>query len=246
MSFILCAQTIFGNLFVIRTLQIFFARSLVPTSELTKIGTTIICATILTVFFCSQTSTAAIFLVLIEQLAVIPLLLMREKKIIDQMRFEVPTFVNRWIMNLKLGAASVSARDKSLITHSEKFQALIRPLFTASTANQMVQKHPLMSVAVARELVRTANEPHAALARLENLREMLRRAEEFRRKSGQATRQTTIQSTVMLILLFALMIFTLHRYGWRRSADLVLWSVLLSALGVVTMSFLARKTKWKV
>jgi len=246
MSLILCAQTVFGNLFVIRTLQIFATRSLIPTSALTKIGTAIICVASFVVFFCDSSPILAGILILIAHLSVIPMGLYLERKKIAELCVELPTFVNRWIMNLKLGAASTSSREKSLASHSEQFQALMRPLFSTTNAQQLSRKHPLMSLSVSRELVRTANEPHAALARLENLRETLRRADEFRRKSGQATRQTTIQSSVMLFLLFALMIFTLHRYGWRRCSDLVLWSVLLSAFGVASMSVLSRKTRWKV
>jgi Flp pilus assembly protein TadB len=245
MSLVLCACSLFGNLFVIRTLQIFRERALISQTTLTKIGTLAICGGVFAVFFFIHRPLAATFACLFAWLTPLPALLAIERRKLTEYRDFVPLFLDRWIMNLKLGAASTSARDAALTTMPAPFQALIRPIFAPRMVATPV-KSPLLHGFAARELARLANEPHLALPRLENLREVLRKSDDFRRKSGQATRQTAIQSAVMLILFFPLLIFTVHLHGWDAISDLVLWSVLLTAFGAVAMQALARKTRWKI
>lgn len=246
MQLILYAQLVFGNLFVIRTLQIFRARALVSTSTVTKTGTAFVCASATLSFFYARNIfqysgliTGCIFICL-------ALLFVFEHREIAALKNEVPVFIDRWILNLRLGLALPTARDMALRDHSESFQTLLRPVFNTQSSVAPRRRHLLLNAAVLNELERLQLEPHSALSRLENLRFLLRKTTEFRRKSGQATRQTAIQSVVMMILLIALTFFTLHRYGWHRAGDLVLWALFLSAIGVITMYLMARKSKWKV
>lgn len=245
MSLVFCVSSVFGILFVIRTLQIFRTRALISPKALTKIGTIAICGVLIADFSSFQWPTEALFLLFIAFLTPLPLLMFLERTRLQRMKIRVPVFLDRWIMNLKLGAASTPARDRSMASQSEDFQALMRPLFTSAKRFENAT-HPLLPLFCARELCRIQNEPHLALARLENLREVLRKSDDFRRKSGQATRQTAIQSVVMLLLYAALLIFTIARGGWRANSDLVLWSVLFTAIGVISMTFLAQKTRWKL
>src|SRR5262249_32882328 len=162
-------------------------------------------------------------------------LFLLERREIDVLKSEIAVFLDRWILNLRLGSALPVARESALREHSNAFQSLMRPVFTTRSGVIARDRHALLNPSVMRELEKLHAHPHSALPRLENLRQLLRKSAEFRRKSGQAVRQTAIQSTVMMILLFALMIFTLKRYGWKQSGDLILLSLGLASLGVVTM-----------
>lgn len=246
MAVILYSQLMFGNLFVIRTLQIFQERALLNTTTLTKIGTTSACASALICFFCAHNAILASGLTVTAIFFAIACLFFCERRQIDAFKSEIAPFLDRWILNLRLGSALPSARESALLEQTDGFQNLLRPLFSARNTPPSKRQHLLFTAPVLSELERLQKEPHAALARLENLRSMLRHSSEFRRKSGQAVRQTQIQSSVMLLLLFALTFFTLYRYGWKRTSDIVLGAVGLSILGVVSMHYLARKSQWKI
>ena len=243
MKLFLYLQLAFGFLFVIRTLQIFRARALISTSVVTKTGTGFVCACVMLSFFGARNPIWCSVSLFVCVFCFVSALFLLERRQIDSLKQDVPLFLDRWILNLRLGSALTSAREMALKDHSPAFQSLMRPVFATQ---QTRSHHALMHFSVLAELERLQLEPHSALARLENLRAYLRKSSEFRRKSGQATRQTAIQSGVMLILLLALMVFTLHRYGWRHSGDLVLEAGALSIFGVTVMYVLSRKTRWKI
>jgi hypothetical protein len=241
---ILFVQLVFGILIVIRTIDIFRARALLSASATVKVGIIFVCALAWNAFFCAKDLVLSFFFTLALLGTLAGALFFCERRKIDTLKAEIPVFLDRWILNLRLGSAVSTARDAALREHSENFQTLLRPLF--ATGVQARRTHLLLHGALVAELERAHLEPHSALARLENLRAMLRKQSEFRRKSGQAAHQTAIQAGVMLLLLVALTLFTLQRYGWRRCSDLILASVGLSLAGLICMIFLARKTKWKI
>lgn len=244
MPLIFFAQTAFGILFVIRTLDIFRARALLSSRALAKIGIIFVCMLVWSAFFSVSNFIFGISLALAALSGLIVTLILCERRKIDALKAEIPLFLDRWILNLRLGSALITARDAALREHSENFRALLQPLF--ATQPQAGKMHLLIRGAVVAELEHIHREPHSALARLENLRQMLRKMAEFRRKSGQAVHQTAIQAGVMLFLQLALSIFTLKRYGWRRTSDLILAALALSLAGLAIMFLLARKTKWKI
>jgi hypothetical protein len=243
---ILYVQLVFGILFVIRTLQLFRARALLSTSVVTKTGTAFVFACLLIGFFGTQNVFLSAGMLLLSVFLAVSALFLLERREIDVLKSEIALFLDRWILNLRLGSALASARESALGEHSIAFQSLMRPVFSAQNASSARDRHVLLSAPVMRELEKMQSEPHSATARLENLRHLLRKSADFRRKSGQAVRQTAIQSAVMMILLFALMLYTLHRYGWKRSGDLILISGGLASMGAVTMYALSRKTRWKI
>jgi hypothetical protein len=243
---ILYSQLLFGNLFAIRTLHIFHSRALLSVKMLTKIGTAFVCASALTSFYAAQNAFLCSCLIVSGLFILIISLFVCERRQIDALKSEVPLFLDRWILNLRLGLALPTAREAALHEQSEGFQILMRPLFATRSVPGQKRRHLLFAAAALQELESLHGEAHSALARLENLRALLRKTSEFRRKSGQATRQSYIQATVMLLLLIALTLFTLYRYGWKQASDLITGAILLSAMGLVTMHFMARKTKWKI
>ena len=244
MPLILYAQLVIGILFVIRTIQVFRARALISDDQATKTGTSFVCANLLVSFFgASAPILCAGLLAGMIPFAVCAMFFLERRKI-SRLKGEIPAFLDCWILNLRLGFAVSAAREAALREQDESFQILLRPVFNAQTGAK--RRHILLSIPLAEEFENLAREPHSALSRLENLRAYLKTSAEFRRKSGQATRQATIQASVMTVLLFALMIFTVHRYGWRQSGDLILASIFLSMAGVLCMCWIARKGKWKI
>ena len=239
-------QLVAGNLFVIRTLQIFRGRALLSTTTVTKTGTVFVCASSLIGFFCNNSPVLCFGLHFGGVFLCVVTLFCIERQQLLRLRGEVPLFLDRWILNLRLGSALTAARRDALLEHSEAFRTLAQPLFDTVSGPSRTPHHVLFSTQVLDELQRLHQEPHAAIERLENLRHLLRKSTEFRRKSGQAVRQTRIQSAVMLCLLIALSVFTLTRYRWRECADLVALSAVLSLLGLAVMHLLARKSTWKI
>jgi len=243
---ILFAQTLFGSWFVIRTLQVFHARSLVKSSVIKKVGTFFVFIVLSSGFLCAFDaflSAICIFATLITNFL---LLFTLERRQIDTLKSEFSPFLDRWILNLKLGLAAAHARELALSMHSDGFRSLVHPVFAFETSMNSIQKHVLLSSSVVQELRKISTESHLCLSRLEVMRSNVRKLENFRRKSGHAVRQTRTQAVVMMIMLVALTIFTLLRYGVRPMADLILCAILTSSLGVLIMLTLARKTKWKV
>ena len=243
MNLIFFAQTLLGILFVIRTNQIFRARALLSAELVTKAGTIFVSIAILTAILCKHSLTLAFLGMCANVFCSFAALFWCERRQFDALKAEIPWFLDRWILNSRLGSAPVTARERALLEQSENFRALLRPVFSAQGARA---RHSLLPSAILCELERIQVEPHAALARLEALRETLRKAADFRRRSGQAVRQTQIQSALMVLLMLALTGFTLQRYGWRRVSDLVVMSILLSSLGALAMHYVARKTRWKI
>jgi len=240
--FFLCLM--FGLLFVIRTMHVFRARNVIRANVVTKIGTVMLSALIWSSFCWHGNLFRALLIALTLIVSPLILFFILERKRIAEFKASVPIFLDRWILNLRLGNSVTSARDAALRDECEDLQALLRPVF-ANRASEPTE-HILLPQNVLKEFAQIAGSTHGALARLENLRDYVRKTSEFRRKSGQATRQTAIQSLVMMVLLFALGVFTVHRYGWTRTADLVTFSALISFIGVALMFYLARKTRWNL
>ena len=244
MGLILFVQTLFGNLFVFRTLMIFHHRGLISEDCVTKTGTVFMSAMVLLQI--AHIFSASTQLLLSITLALTPffILVLSEKRQTNYLQARFLIFIDHWILNMHLGNSILSARDKALHEESKIFRTLMQPLFQTQTPSRHL--HLFLSPSVALELSQISGATHSACARLEKLRDLLQQTSEFRHRSGQATLQTGIQAAVMLLLLFALIIFSIHRYGWTRCGDLVLGSSLLSVTGVFLMLRLARKTKWKL
>ena len=244
MALILFAISVFGNLSALRILIHFRSRALISSQHLTKIGTGSCVIIICALFFCARDLISAVIAVMCALSVIFFSLWFIERRQIDALKREVPGFLDRWILNMKLGSSLSAARTAALQESHTRVRSLIEPLFMSQAPPSRV--HLILDEKVLPELLELSHSPHSALARLENAREWMRKSDEFRRKSGQAVRQTTIQALVLLILLFALAVFTVQRHGWRRNSDLIKASFVLSGLGIFTMRHLAGKRRWKI
>lgn len=241
MQLILFSILVFGQLFVIRTRRIFSDRAMISQNHLTKIGTGTSTSLVLGAFFMSPlwASAFAIF-VLVFFFAILKFMEHRQGEVFRAM---IPNFIEAWILNLRLGLAESHAREKALQEMDLRFAKLVRTrLNSPFLRSDSLIFDPLLLKEL-RDIVQT---PHLALQKLECLRSNLKRASDFRRRSGQATRQTRIQSLTMLVLLFALSGVATKRYGWSQVGDLVGFAIILASIGIFIIQLLARKTKWRI
>lgn len=244
MALVSFSHLLLGMLFVIRTTQVFRARAVISQEVVTKTGTGLVAMMCSAQFFCAHSPWHAFFADVFLAFSPLVFFSLHERRQLTIMRARVPLFVDRWILNLRLGQSVSAAREAALREESEILKALLRPLFGARSTPRA--DHVLLPAFVCREFEIISSSAQSPLGRLENLRLELRRVSEFRHKSGQAVRQTAIQSSLMLILQFALMVFTVQRYGWTRSGDFLVISALLSVFGVALMMRFAKKRRWNL
>jgi Flp pilus assembly protein TadB len=243
MTLVAFAFLISGIVFVMRTLHVFRERGLISEPIVTKIGIAWLALMNCAPFVLRAHPIGRISLQVALALMLVVVFFLLERQRLADFRTRIPIFLDRWILNLRLGVSVNAARDAALREECENFQALLRPIFETRGGDR--DRHLLLAANMRREFEQISLSQHSSLARLENLRQILRKTTEFRRKSGQAGRQTAIQSSVMLVLVFAMAIYTVQRYGWTQSGGFITGSALLNVLGVLLMMHLARKSKWK-
>ena len=114
MALILFLISMFGNLSALRVLRIFRSRALISPNSLTKIGTTAFVMMNITVFFCASDVIACFSAVIMTIALIYFALWCVERRQIDGLKKEIPAFLDRWILNMKLGNSLSSARDAAL------------------------------------------------------------------------------------------------------------------------------------
>ncbi len=243
---IIFSQTLFGLWFVMRTSQLFRDHALINTSTVTKTGTVFNTIILLIAFSFANNSTMNAFLILLVVICNFLLLNLLERRQIDTLKSEFPLFLDRWILNIKMGLGSRAARDKALAALSLPFQMLIQPIFAVNPSDSTDRRHVLLTSSMLNDLQRINAESHLTLSRLETLRSNIRKTEDFRRRSGQATQQVRIQATVMLFIQLALALYMIPRYGLRQIGDFLTLSTLLCIAGLVSMLLLAKKSSWNI
>ena len=239
------AQTMFGILIVIRTLGFFSDRHVIDRSVLTKIGTACAVVMILTQIFLIDDARVGLLASMIIAIIQTAMLWSLERRTIREMIERTPRFLDRWILNLSIGKAFRSSWENALSFESEHFQSMFRPLFETN-ATPSRRPHAVLPPLIADEIVRIQDQPHLAVARIDSLRRILKKSSEFRRKSGQAVSQASIQSLLLLFLHLALVVFVVHRHGWHDVMDLVIASSILTGAGNLLIYRLARKSKWRI
>jgi hypothetical protein len=241
MSLILFSQTIFGNLVAFRILRRFRHRALISTTSLTKIGTAFALSLSVTLLFFFREREPLLFI--IATLVVLQVALkLKERRNIERLAGHFPHFLDRWLLNLRMGFASSTARERALSSSEGQFRALVAPIFESRTA----EHHLFLSYRDVQELRSASLEPHSTVGRLENLRRCVARRAGFRRRSIQALKQATIQSAVLISLHTALCIFILTRGDARAHTDLIAGSSLLTACGVLILRLMARRIRWTI
>lgn len=242
MALIFFAQSMFGNLIVIRILREFSDRALISSRFLCGIGIFFALITSAVSFFPGMTSSFLLLIVCFSIVAVRWTLKNKEDGVNSTLAGQLGPFLDAWILNLRTGMSLSFARERALLRSEPLFQSLLRPVFQGATSH----RHVFLSKSILNELRLAAETPHNALERLQNLRGALTRSEIFRRKSGQALRQANLQATVLLILQFLLTGFVVHRAGWRGNLDLIVLAAGMAAAGAYSIRYLSRRIKWTI
>ncbi len=250
MTLLLFAQSMFGNMIVIRILLRFRDRSLISTTSLTKIGTAFAALMCFGAIFLLSHAQFLLLALIVSAVVLQLLLKVRENRRIEILVARFPQFLDRWLLNLRTGCANTSARDRALSACDDQFRALIKPLFDAVSTNEHTARtdsaHLFLTAHIVHELRAIHSQSHNTVPRLQNLRRYLARESDFRRKSGQALRQASIQSSVLVLMHLALSMFTALRCGIWACADLIALSTLLTIAGVLILRLLARRIRWTI
>lgn len=244
MTLILLSQTMFGNLVAIRILRRFRHRALISTASLTKIGIAFALALSAGVLFSFSRAREPLIFIIAAPLLLQTILKIQERRRIERLYAYFPRFLDRWLLNLRMGLAGSAAREKALSGADEQFRALIAPLFEG--ARRPGERHLFLSVREVCELKAAQLEPHSTVSRLQNLRKGVARAANFRRKSGQALRQAAVQSALLLLMHIALCFFTVARGDAAANLDLIAGASLLTVSGVLVLRLMARRIRWTI
>lgn len=246
MSIIFFAQTAFGFLFATRILRKFRRRSLVSQRTLTKIGTAFAASMCFVAFMQPRVPRLSFFTVIFAVFALEFSVHCAEKAVIVRLQHEFPLFLAKWRLNLRVGIPATTARERALNDSDETFRTLLRPVFALTDSKHVPASHAFLNENCLRELIELQKQSHNTLQRLTEMRANLIRESDFRRKSGQALRQASIQSLVMVALHFALCVFVGLRFGFLRNIDVIGLSTVLTASGAWFLRLIARRIRWSV
>lgn len=245
MSLIFFAQSMFGQLFAIRILRSVRDQALVTPDFLAKIGTAFAAIVAFGPVLLFSSPKYSFILVISALLALRLVVRHQENRARELLLLILPHFVDRWLLNLKTGMSFTRARDSALAATDPRFRGLMAPLLERGSGSPR-PRHAFIENRVVDALRRIEATSPLATARLENLRDTLRDASDFRRKSGHALRQARVQGAVLLVLHFALVVFVGRRFGWSAQADLLVGATLWTGLGVLILNFIARRIKWTI
>ncbi len=188
------------------------------------------------------------FLLLIASLSSCDFIFRRRLE--SRIHTEFPDFINGLILAMKTGMSFRAAVEKRLSNPGKLWEKWLRALldshvFLPLNAPLQPENRTSFLQAHAEELRHAHENPHHALARLENLRRKLRVSSEFRRKSGQALLQARIQITVMTLLYIALLAITMRQFQIAAHKRLILLSLAMFSAGQIVFWLIARKRTWK-
>lgn len=241
--------SILGFAVAYRISKFFIHRNLLSKSEMTKIGTAFLVVAISFIAIVPRARIAlwiAIFLPLSMMAFSLVVLVKTRAKRFRERFLETLTLI---LLKMKSGksfrqalAESVDESDRSHRTKLGEIANVVA--FSQQDEVASISDEFVREVVV--EFKRVDQSPHSAIRRLTVFRDKLRIEDDFRHRSGQALAQIRAQSFVMSGLYLAVLLFTLHRFGWRKNSDVFLASFALFACGAIWIWFGGRRMKWKV
>ncbi len=131
MALFLFLLSLFGLLSALRLSREFLTRAVITKSLVTKTGTLTCSACVLAVFFSAHNTFNAVFIAISVPIAFAIALFMFERRQIDTLKLQTPLFLDRWILNMRLGQSVSSAREAALRDSSDRLRALLQPMFKA-------------------------------------------------------------------------------------------------------------------
>ncbi len=244
-------SSVFGFVFVVRTLRQWQSQALLSKEVLTKFGTTYYLILIL-----SHGLSDSIFWITLN--AFTPVFVFYQAEFFIHLRCRrklshgLFPLVQETILSMKMGSGFRSAFQKAIersedIYFRKKLGDLMQSVVFSQQVTEGQSVFPRGSLGEwCREFRKIDQQGHRAVERLENLRRKLQIENDFRRRSGQLLAQLHLQSGLLALLYLFLMVFVMAQFGFLSNWKLILLSFTLFLIGLVLSYLLGGKIKWKV
>ena len=185
-----------------------------------------------------------IVIFLSPQLAILAIILFRERKIEEQ----IVSILDFLILSMSGGRSFRSSFEK-YISVQKGYLKIILEDFYKVMCFQIACKTSLRSVKTRfflEELLEIDRSGHKQLERLKCLRRRLAIEKTFRRKSRQATTQVRAQAVLMTVMYVFLSIYVCSEFGWQRIC--VLWATasFIFLIGLFLVLTMGRNYQWKL
>ena len=245
--------TAFGCAFAFRICALALERKVSSRATLIRIGTVGALLSALTIATFARTRTQAWMLAVAPALALLAHFAIERARRESRFRSELYGFLNACILRMKSGEAFRPALDGAIEDADPRARPRLRELRDVVVFSQQSPECGAVRAKVfgrtlalaARELALADRDSHSATRRCSALRDRVRLEDEFRRKSGQASRQARAQSLVLAGLYLATFAFVGHHFGIAKNLRLLGASALLFATGLFWTQTTGRKLKWK-
>ncbi|MAV92222.1 MAG: hypothetical protein CL676_12450 [Bdellovibrionaceae bacterium] len=176
---------------------------------------------------------------------VLPHLLKTKREILCSKGFQA--FLQAAIFEMKCGVGFLSAAKKQSAHLPKEIRDQI--LFNISNSTSNSGKNPLLQNKKLRfwcqELEKIGRKNANQLNQLITLEKQIRLDALLRHRSSKALLQTRMQAFFISFLFVGLSVFSLKTYPLQQIKWLILISILLMALGLLLLTWISRKRKWK-
>lgn len=227
----------------------FVHRNHLANSDMTKIGTACFLITLALLVMLPRERFMlwiAIFLpLMIMAFSLAALVKMRSKRFRERFRETLTLILLKMKTGKSFRQALAESIDESEPQHRVKMGEIVNVVAFSQQEESASISDEFVREAIA-EFKRVDQSPHASIRRLTVFRDKLQIEDDFRHRSGQALAQIRAQSLVMTGLYLAVLVFTLHRFGWRSNSGLFITSALLFVCGAAWIWIGGRRMKWKV
>lgn len=246
MSLNIFVSSMFGIVFVIRILGFFRHRNLISENFLTKIGTIFVLVQICLAIFNHSTPVLVFICHSFSVLALWLVLFLIERRQIDGLRQQMAPFLDRWLLNMKMGMSVTRAAENALLRSSIYFSRAMQAVFESNAPISPHFRHFFLEFSVLQTLISIYRSNSNAYTRLSLLRSDVRESENFRHKSGRAVIQTRTQAIVMLFLQIAISIYVARSYGFIKNSDFILGGGGLAVSSFWLMRIFAKRIRWNI
>jgi hypothetical protein len=233
-------------MFAYRMLLQFYRDRVFAPQTLTKIGTAYLIAMIFVVVVIPMPQMLAAVTCLQMLFHLIAPVVARLRS--DSFKQSALRVIDEMVICMKTGQSFRHAFDeakKSCDAFTQQKLAEVMSLVAFSQQKQIPAMSQFAKFLV-EEFTQVDQRPHRAIQRLEVLRARLKMEREFRRRSGDATRQVQCQALVLLILYIVLFIAVIRHVHFSEYLPLFGSSIALMLAGYLLMWWLIRSFRWKV
>lgn len=169
----------------------------------------------------------------------------------QQLRKELPTFLTLVVLKMKSGSGFKSSYQSALDDMSSGVKDLLLqalPNVTFSQQKQDVKESQYGPLFVDFQQFLFCLDPssYQVTQQVEGFRRRLLLLEKLRRKSGQASGQAVIQSSLLTLLYGLLFVYSMKKYGFSAYPRLFLFSMGLFLIGLLIMVQLGQISRWKI